>query len=98
MCWVPRDASGSTSNRIDARARSPFSHGFGGSSVAQPASAAAAAIATITACSARSQQRTDLRLDCGHAVVVEPFLDRNDLAVAIDQVGTRHPLDVEGGR
>lgn len=83
MCCVSFVCSGSASKRIDGRARSPFSHDFGGAN-AHPASAT-----TAHAAKSRSmlrEQRADLRFDIVAALVAEAFLDRDDVALAVDQV------------
>src|SRR5512144_2848066 len=98
MCCVAFVASTSASKRIAGRARSPFSHGFGGANAAQPASARAPEItATRTmrpGSLVRGEQCTNPRLERRGAIVVEPLLDGDDDAVAIDQVRARHAFHV----
>src|SRR5579862_9559085 len=87
---------GSVSKRIDGRARSPFSQGFGGS-IAAHAPVAMTAHATSDTSMIR-EQRTNAGLELVLALVVKAFLDRDDLSTAIDQVGARHAFHVVGGR
>src|SRR5579884_2983606 len=97
MCAVAFTESGSASKRIDGRARSPFSHGFGGTIVAQPPMIAAAHATTIA--SMLREQCTNARFELVLALVAKTLLDGDDVSAAIDQVRARHALHlVRSGR
>src|ERR1044072_2555003 len=92
MCCVSFVSSGSASKRIDGRARSPLSHGFGGA-ISEPTAGATMA-QTATSRSMLREQRTDARLDVVATLVVKALLDRDDVALAIDQERARHAFHV----
>src|SRR5687767_1334804 len=93
----------SASNCIAGNARYCFSQACGGAYDAQPPSAAITSPATTMRSAfifklAHAQRCADALLDIGLALVLEPVLDQHDLALGVDQVRTRHRLDLPCGR
>src|SRR3974390_2107137 len=109
MCCSSVVCGGAGSLCIEGRARSPFSHGCGGWSVAQPpramVSTSMTRVARIVASwltgrgtSVCRDQRSDLALELCLALVLESVLDVGHAALGVDEERIRHRLHAVRGR